>query len=367
MFPPGTVPAEPYLEHYPEQGGAANRIHLSPLPFRIGRSKTAHWVVSSPRVSKMHAEIVQVGEDYYVRDLRSTNGTFVNGRQVEECRLADGDLLHVAQTEFRFGWGHSVARGLSTDPIHDATAASIIRGRKHLRNLLSRDCARPAFEPIVDLATGATWGYEAVVGGSPLGPGLSRDELFCLAERYGLTAEVSQAFRRAAVDQAGHLPEDTLLFLDTHPCETSRPGLGDEVARLQGLLGEHRRVVLEVPEQLVTDLSVLRAFRDQARERNVQLAFDDFGAGQDRLVALAEASPDFIKLDRGLVGGIAQAAGRLEVVRSLCQVSRDLGVGVIALGIETAEEAQVCRDLGCRFGQGFFFGHPQPHTVGGGN
>jgi adenylate cyclase len=114
---PGPPPGAPYLEHYPEPGGVTQRIHLFPLPFRIGRSATAHWIVASPRVSKVHAEIVRVGQDYFLRDLGSTNGTFVNGRRVQECRLADGDVVLIAQAEFRFSYGNSLARGVSTVPM----------------------------------------------------------------------------------------------------------------------------------------------------------------------------------------------------------------------------------------------------------
>src|SRR5512145_1179725 len=93
----------PYLETFTENGNSARRIWLNTLPFRIGRSKSAHYVLSSPKVSKEHAEISLASSHYRVRDLGSTNGTFVNGRRVSETGLVNGDILHFAQEEFRFG------------------------------------------------------------------------------------------------------------------------------------------------------------------------------------------------------------------------------------------------------------------------
>src|SRR5690606_11404665 len=93
---------QPCLEHRPDADGAPVRTPLDRLPFRIGRSRNAELVFSSPRVSKLHAEIWSRGSVYLVRDLDSRNGTFVNGERVErERRLEVGDVLHVAHRELR--------------------------------------------------------------------------------------------------------------------------------------------------------------------------------------------------------------------------------------------------------------------------
>jgi EAL domain-containing protein (putative c-di-GMP-specific phosphodiesterase class I) len=99
--------------------------------------------------------------------------------------------------------------------------------------------------------------------------------------------------------------------------------------------------------------------RGQLHERGIGLAYDDFGSGQARLTELAEVPPDFIKLDKALIRDIHTATARQELVRALVRVSTDLGIRLIAEGIEAVEEMEVCIDLGCQFGQGFFFGRPQ--------
>src|SRR5437588_12928891 len=92
----------PYLEHYPENDGVPERVLITRWPFRLGRNTGLSYTVYSSKVSKEHAEIICVGDEYRIRDLGSTNGTFVNGRRVLEAPLANGDIIHLARKEFRF-------------------------------------------------------------------------------------------------------------------------------------------------------------------------------------------------------------------------------------------------------------------------
>ena len=110
----------PYLEHYPKQGGTPLRVPLTAWPFRIGRSKDCNFVILSHTVSKEHAEIFRVENDYRIRDLRSTNGTFING-----ARIIEGPLLNNAYVQlgdegfwFRSGADESMAEwGTQTVPV----------------------------------------------------------------------------------------------------------------------------------------------------------------------------------------------------------------------------------------------------------
>jgi EAL domain-containing protein (putative c-di-GMP-specific phosphodiesterase class I) len=358
----------PYLEHYPAQGASAQRILLEHLPFRIGRSETAHLVFRVPKISKEHAEIFCADGQVRVRDLHSTNGTFVNGNRVEEAVLANGDILHLAHLEFRFGYLSAtieeqigLMNNMMTDPVTSQLPASLIRAGEWLEEMIRQKLVRTVFQPIVDLATRQTIAFEALGRGEhkklKVYPGI----LFRLAEKWGLAASLSQTFRMVAVAQAARLPEGVSVFLNIHPCELSEPGFLDHLCAMRGILTGNRRMVLEIHENAVADLATMRQLSARLKEADIGLAFDDYGVGQSRLLELAEVPPDYIKLDMSLIRDIDSVASRREVVQSLCQLIRARGAKLIAEGIETREEAQVCSSFGCHFGQGFLFGKPREY------
>jgi len=374
---PATSQLPPYLEYFPELGTSSHRILLEHLPSRIGRNPKANWIVPLLKVSKEHAEIFRADGEFRIRDLNSTNGTFVNGKRIEPgddlgAMLSDGDILHIAHLEFRFGYRPD-GEG-ATAPDHPVTVtapstsllpvpASKVRAGELLDEMIAQRLVRTLFQPIVDLYTRKTIGYEA------LGRGAHKDlepypiPLFRLAEKCGQAAALSRTFRRAAVAQAASMPEGLLVFLNIHPSELGQRGdnadFFDHLREMRGLLGQARRMVIEVHENVVADTRSMRRLRDRLREADIDLAFDDFGVGQSRLMELTEVPPDYIKLDMSLIRDIDSAEARQGVVEVLCHLIRHRGVKVIAEGIERPEEGQTCHNLGCQLGQGYLFGKPQ--------
>jgi EAL domain-containing protein (putative c-di-GMP-specific phosphodiesterase class I) len=104
---------------------------------------------------------------------------------------------------------------------------------------------------------------------------------------------------------------------------------------------------------------VMGDLQKRLKELHVGLAYDDFGAGQARLIELAEVPPNFLKFDRRFVNAIDRAAlSKRRLLASLVAAARELGVETIAEGVETAAEAEVCLRAGFSHAQGFFFGAP---------
>ncbi|MFN3151771.1 FHA domain-containing protein [Bremerella sp.] len=91
-----------YLEYLDQSNGRSTKTVLDEFPFIIGRNATCNLTVESGRVSREHAEVVRHGTGYLIRDLRSTNGVYVNGEQIEEHILVDGDTVSIADFEFDF-------------------------------------------------------------------------------------------------------------------------------------------------------------------------------------------------------------------------------------------------------------------------
>jgi EAL domain-containing protein (putative c-di-GMP-specific phosphodiesterase class I) len=148
------------------------------------------------------------------------------------------------------------------------------------------------------------------------------------------------------------------IFINVHPDEMGSERFQRSLSELPRRLGPDLKPVLEIHEVAVTDGKAMAAMHARLRELGIELAYDDFGAGQSRLLELAESPPDFIKLDMGFVRDIHLFRPRQELMRALLGVMSGLGVSVIAEGIEQQAEYHACLELGCEYGQGFFIQEP---------
>jgi EAL domain-containing protein (putative c-di-GMP-specific phosphodiesterase class I) len=355
-----------YLESLVEGGRQLRRVTVQPLPFRVGRLHGLALTLASDSVSKEHAELFLRGGALHVRDLGSKNGTFVNSERIGESPLREGDILHFAQVEFRLGLQEidpeeEQALEPSTVALGDVSLSEqFLEGTREIPELLRGRQVTSLFQPIVSLPSGTLAGYEALGRGRhPRLPEAPLD-LFHIASGVGAEAELSRAFREKALEIADASPGIPALFLNVHPAELETPGLVPAVVaarqRAPGL-----RLVLEVHEGALADLESVDRLRTQLSRSGVGLAYDDFGAGQARLLELAEVPPHYLKFDMSFVRGIdAAPASRQRLLSSLVSVARDLLVYTVAEGVETPQEADVCMRLGFTHAQGFFFGRPRP-------
>ena len=212
----------------------------------------------------------------------------------------------------------------------------------------------------MSLPSGTLAGYEALGRGRhPRLPEAPLD-LFRIAAGVGAEAELSQLFRETALELVLAKGRFPALFLNVHPSELEKPGLVPAVVEARQKV-PHLRLTLEVHEGALADLESVDRLRTQLSRSGVGIAYDDFGAGQARLLELAEVPPHYLKFDMSFVRGIDTApASRQRLLTSLVSVARDLLVYTVAEGVETAEEADVCMRIGFTHAQGFFFGRPRP-------
>ncbi|MEM7448827.1 MAG: EAL domain-containing protein [Myxococcota bacterium] len=334
------------------------------MPFRMGRSKTADFVVHSTRVSKLHAEFDVRGDEIVLRDLQSRNGTYLNGQRIRcEVFLNDGDVLHLAHREFRFR-----SRGAGTDDAQEQhtsvgqsedTERFIQRLHALYRVLNDGELITAVFQPIVAVTSGVHLGFEALARTELPSGSVAPSGLFEVAEK-SQASELSQRMRMKALAHAVDLPLAAhRIFINVHASELSPARLPELLHTLPTELLKERILVLEIHERAVSDIHGMAGLKEELHSRGIELAYDDFGAGQSRLVELAEVPPDFIKLDMRLVRGIDRSPARQDLVSALCRVMQDQGIRVIAEGIETPEELEVCRELECDFAQGFLISRPQ--------
>jgi EAL domain-containing protein (putative c-di-GMP-specific phosphodiesterase class I) len=153
-------------------------------------------------------------------------------------------------------------------------------------------------------------------------------------------------------------PESAFLFVNLHSAD-----LADEtlVAPDSPLVRSASRVVLEITERATLEgIRGLEKRIAELREMGFRIAIDDLGAGYAGLTSFAKLDPDVVKLDMTLVRDVEKTPIKRKLVQSLCAVCRDLGVTVVAEGIETVAERDVVIELGCDLLQGYLLAKPGP-------
>ena len=342
-----------------EGGARAWVVPIRILPFRIGRRPGLSLTLPASAISSEHAEIFRTGDDLCVRDLQSTNGTFVNGQRVSEMVLRPGDNLLFADFAFR------LEQEEDAEEVHKTVSLSALslptdfhRGSREMEEMLREAAISTEYQSIVSLPGAAVVGYEALGRGRHPGLPPEPSKLLAMAATLGVAGRLSKMFRLHAVQTAKGLPKIKHLFFNTHPVEVGQPELLESLQELRATVPE-LPMTLEVHEAAIVNSESIREFRTHLTALRIGLAYDDFGSGQARLLELAEVPPDHLKFDLRFVHGIADApASRQRLVRSLVAIARDLGTQSIAEGVETAEEARVCRELGFELAQGFHFSRP---------
>ena len=356
--------ADWYLEGHVDDSSVLQRTPLRPLPFRIGRRLDAELALPFASVSGRHAEIYVVDGFLTIRDLGSRNGTFVNGKRVSEpATVGEGDILHIGRHEVRVGRPSAELDPMVTMELTVDTAElprRMVTGTREIRELLENRAVEPWFQPIVRLSDEAVVAYEVLGRGTQEGIGASPYELFRAAGAIQREAELSRLMRDIGLDVGATLPGGPHLLVNTHPREMDDARLLDSMraarVRLPGL-----PITLEVHEGAVAEADTMRSLRDALSDLDVRLAYDDFGAGQARLVELIEVPPDLLKFDISLIRDIHHAPPeKRRLLSSLVDMVRDLGIPCLAEGVEEAEEAEVCRELGFAMAQGWHYGRPKP-------
>jgi EAL domain-containing protein (putative c-di-GMP-specific phosphodiesterase class I) len=176
------------------------------------------------------------------------------------------------------------------------------------------------------------------------------------AEVLGRVQDVGRRVRDLSAEIALELPVGTLLFVNVHARELNDDMLYD---RSTAFSRAANRIVLEITErEEVKNVKGLEQRLLELRIMGFRIAVDDLGAGYAGLASFATLEPDYVKLDMSLVRGVHLSALRQRVVRSVLTLSRELGIKVIAEGVENEQEFACLHELGVRYFQGYLVGKP---------
>lgn len=212
-----------------------------------------------------------------------------------------------------------------------------------------------AYQPIVDLETSEVVGHEALARFT-CEPRRTPDEWFAEAHEVGLGIELELAAVGLALECGGELASGAYLAVNVSPEAAALPELAELIDA--AAVGD---IVLELTEHArVQDYRRFRRDLRSLRKRGVRLAVDDAGAGFASLRHMLELKAEMIKLDASLTQDLQNDRGRRSLAAALIGFGRDMGVTIVAEGIETPSQCAELRALGVRYGQGFQLGRPRP-------
>ncbi len=213
-----------------------------------------------------------------------------------------------------------------------------------------------AFQPIVR-ADGTHYGYEALLRSREPAlphPGAVLDA----AEKLGRIHSLGRRMRALATLPVATSPSSGVLFVNLHPQDLLDEELTSEDSPLRAIA---ERVVLEVTERAaIESMTQLQARTAEIRACGFRLAIDDLGAGYAGLSAFAALEPEVVKLDMSLIRDIDTTPTKRKVVESMSRLCKDLGIHVVAEGVETVAELNCVLDAGCDLIQGYLLARPGP-------
>lgn len=232
---------------------------------------------------------------------------------------------------------------------------------QQFRRGLARGEIRVHYQPVVDLATGRCVGAEALArwhrpDGEPIGP----DIFVPAAERAGLAHALTCVVLHTVIDECAALllrTPSAAITVNLAPDDLADRRLQDYTAKLLRLRGVSPACIhFEITERSLINSDVARAQIRGFRADGHQVAVDDFGTGYSSLSYLQTFELDVLKIDRIFVEAIGTQSATREVIPHVIAMARDLGLEVVAEGVQTTEQVDWLRAHGVRYGQGHMFG-----------
>ena len=270
-------------------------------------------------------------------------------RVVEAINAALAGDRYLSPRVNRFAMAQLSNRLLAEEQV----AMRSLRLRQRIGAAISGATFSVLFQPIVDVNLDVAVGAEALTRFKERGRSIH--QWLADAESVGLLVPLELALARAALVELPNLESGLAMAVNVSP-STVLSGRLHEV--LTGV--DLERVILELTEHAkVDDYPALRVALSRWRERGLRLAVDDAGGGYSSFSHILELSPELIKLDASLVRELHTSAHRQALVRAVISFADEMGVRVVAEGVETEAELSELRQLGAHLAQGFHLGRPR--------
>jgi len=277
------------------------------------------------------------------------------------------DIIRDADTAMYRAKDRGKARCEIFDTAMHTRAVTLLRLESDLRRALEKDELCVYYQPIVSLASGDLHGFEALVRWQHPERGIiAPDDFVPLAEETGLILPIGMRVLWDACNQLRKWQQYSLsnrdLIMSVNLSGKQLMQL-DLIERIEEVLHESQinpwHLKLEITETVVMENPELAAVTlAKLRSLGVRLSIDDFGTGYSSLSYLNRFPVDTLKIDRSFVTSMNAADENLQIVKTIITLAGNLGMQVVAEGVETEEQLEQLRSLKCQYGQGFLFAKP---------
>jgi diguanylate cyclase (GGDEF)-like protein len=277
------------------------------------------------------------------------------------------DIIRDADTAMYRAKERGKARCEIFDTAMHTRAVTLLRLESDLRRALEKDELCVYYQPIVSLMSGDLHGFEALVRWQHPERGIvSPSDFIPLAEETGLILPIGLRVLRDACHQLRKWQQyslsnrDLIMSVNLSGKQLAQPDL---IERIEEVLNESQidpwHLKLEITETVVMENPELAAITlAKLRSLGVRLSIDDFGTGYSSLSYLNRFPVDTLKIDRSFVASMNKADENLQIVKTIITLAGNLGMQVIAEGVETEEQLDQLRSLKCQYGQGYLFSTP---------
>jgi diguanylate cyclase (GGDEF)-like protein/PAS domain S-box-containing protein len=254
-----------------------------------------------------------------------------------------------------------------------AAAVARLKLESDFRKAFEQQEFRVHYQPIVCLKTGRLAGFEALVRWQRPGEMVYPNDFIGLAESSDLIVPLENFVLRTSCAQvaqwqSAQAPEDQLtLNVNLSAKHYSDPNLVKELKEILRSTGfDPKNLCLEITESvLMENTETIAETLSGIQDLNVQVHMDDFGTGYSSLSYLHRFPIDMLKIDRSFVGNLGMSEETWKIVQAILHLARNLGMDVIAEGIENLMQMRMLQSLGCQYGQGYYFSKPlDPREIG---
>ena len=324
--------------------------------------------IPTPMAAVQVAERLQaaLSVPWRIQDYVITPSMSIGIASTDDSEVTVDELLRRADLAMYAAKGSAERSITIFDHVIDQQVKRGILIKRQLQDAIDSDLMRVDFQPIVNLKTRQSVGFEALARIRDFEGGwISPIDFIPVAESVGLIDPMGDLVLRRCLEVLrilGNSSEDLVISINFSPLQICRAGLAARVIELadkaqvdlSSLAVEvTESVLIDRPHEAMRELESLRAV-------GCRVYLDDFGTGYSSMSWLSQLPIDAIKIDRSFIVGLLTDPRRSLVVASMIRLSRDLGLDVIAEGVEQEGQVQALLEMGCSKGQGYLFGHPAP-------